>query len=331
MASVASRIDAYLRKHGSPLAGLGSAFVAAGKQHGVDPLLLVAFTGAETSFGAYGPSQRIKNPFGWGPGKEFPDYKTAINTVASGLRRYYLDEGLKTIDQIGAKWAPVGAGNDPTNLNSNWSANVRKFYGQLGGSGSLAKQASKTAAAVAAVPVATSSAVAGASPDLAGHALRDLNHMAAGTYDPAFSLADLVDTVRATPSTSLSIPSLTPSGSKTTKTPSGGITYSGQPSTHPTDGLPGYPARDIFAPAGTPFLAPEDGEVIRLSGRGGTSGNVYGYSVYFKGKSGKTYYITHLGESRPPVGAKLQKGQELGTVSPWNSGSTHAHVGIKEK
>lgn len=108
----------------------------------------------------------------------------------------------------------------------------------------------------------------------------------------------------------------------------GGITYSGQKLTHDTDGLAGYPAIDLFAKPGTSFDAPEDGQIVRHSGRGGTSGNVFGYSVYFKGNSGKEYFITHLGPNRAPVGARLRKGQRIGRVSKWAGGSPHAHVGI---
>jgi hypothetical protein len=109
-----------------------------------------------------------------------------------------------------------------------------------------------------------------------------------------------------------------------------GITYSGQPTTHETAGLAGYPAVDLFGEPGTPFVAPENGHVVRLSGKGGTSGQVFGFSVYFKGDSGKEYFITHLGPDRPAVGSRLAKGDPLGSISPWDGGSPHAHVGVKK-
>jgi Transglycosylase SLT domain len=106
-----------------------------------------------------------------------------------------------------------------------------------------------------------------------------------------------------------------------------GITYSGQKFTHPTSGLGGYPAVDLFAKPGTPFTAPEAGTVYRHSGRGGTSGGIYGRSIYFKGQSGKDYFITHLGQIAPK--GRYRRGQTLGTVSPWKSGAPHAHVGVR--
>lgn len=108
-----------------------------------------------------------------------------------------------------------------------------------------------------------------------------------------------------------------------------GITYSGQATTHNTDGLDGFPAVDIFAKPGTAFLAPENGRVVRLSGRGGTSGQVYGYSIYFVGESGRVYFITHLNYKRAPIG-RYKAGAVLGSVSAWSGGSPHAHVGIND-
>lgn len=132
--SEASDLNTYLKRRGSPLAGLGSVFVREARKNGLDPKLLVAISGAESSFG-----QKVKagtnNPFGYGPHRPFPSWQAAISTVARSLRENYLDEGRKTIAQIGAKWAPEGAANDPTGLNSNWSRNVGRIYSQLGGAG----------------------------------------------------------------------------------------------------------------------------------------------------------------------------------------------------
>jgi hypothetical protein len=111
-----------------------------------------------------------------------------------------------------------------------------------------------------------------------------------------------------------------------------GVTYSGQPTTHPTDNLQGYPAVDIMAPPGTPFRAPEKGTIIRISGRdpkmGATSAHgAFGYSIYFKGKSGTIYFITHLGHVRGK--GRYDAGSILGTIGNFPGGTPdHAHVGI---
>jgi hypothetical protein len=186
----ARQIDAYLRKQGSPLAGQGQRFVKAGKRHGFDPLLLVAISGAESSFG-----KRAKNfnPFGWGPHIPFKSWGQAIDTVARGLKRGYFDAGLKDIASIGKKWAPVGAGNDPTNLNSNWTTNVTRFYGQLGGAGVEMGVAPQVRNAVAKVFAPSQDAMADA-------ALGNLGEIAAtGRVDPVAQLTNMSAAMAAAP------------------------------------------------------------------------------------------------------------------------------------
>lgn len=133
-ASLAGRFDSYLAGKGSPLAGLGAVFVYQSTAVGLDPRLLVAISGAETSFGTYGPSQTIHNPFGMGPGIVYPSWDDAIAGAARNLGgRLYKGSDLVTIAQIQRRWAPNGASNDPTNLNSHWYKNVSRYYSELGG------------------------------------------------------------------------------------------------------------------------------------------------------------------------------------------------------
>jgi cell wall-associated NlpC family hydrolase len=131
---LAAQLDQYLQGKGSPLAGLGATFVEQSDRVGLDPRLLVAIAGAETSFGTYGPSQTIHNPFGMGPGFNYPTWADAIAGAARNLGgSLYKGAGKVTIAQIQGTWAPVGASNDPGNLNSEWAQNVSHFYRELGG------------------------------------------------------------------------------------------------------------------------------------------------------------------------------------------------------
>ena len=133
-ANLTSQLDSYLAGKGSPLAGHAATFVYQSTAVGLDPRLLVAISGAETSFGTYGPSQTIHNPFGMGPGIVYPSWDDSIAAAARNLGgRLYKGSGLVTIAQIQRRWAPNGAANDPTNLNSNWYKNVGRYYGELGG------------------------------------------------------------------------------------------------------------------------------------------------------------------------------------------------------
>jgi hypothetical protein len=129
----AAGIDAMLARAGSPLAGEGGAFVSEGLAAGLDPRALVAIAAHETLLETYGPAQAIRNPFGLGPGWPFESERAAIARAAGTLAAYYLPEGRVTLDAIGAKWAPIGAANDPTGLNASWSAGVGAYYAAMGG------------------------------------------------------------------------------------------------------------------------------------------------------------------------------------------------------
>jgi cell wall-associated NlpC family hydrolase len=132
--ALATSIDGFLATVHSPLTGLGAVFVADGEAEGVDPRFIVAISGAETSFGTYGPAQAIHNPFGLGPNIHFPSWSAAIQGAATNLGGpLYRGAGLTTIPQIQARWAPLGVANDPGGLNSNWQINVDHYFSQLGG------------------------------------------------------------------------------------------------------------------------------------------------------------------------------------------------------
>ena len=105
-------------------------------------------------------------------------------------------------------------------------------------------------------------------------------------------------------------------------------------STHPTAGLEGFPAIDMFANPNTVVLAPEDGTVIRLSGRdpsqGGRPGGAYGFSIHLECDSGK-YFMTHFATTQVAVGQRVTGGQPIGTVCDsavsGKPGTSHIHHG----
>jgi hypothetical protein len=126
-------IDAVLQRAQSPLAGQGDRFVFEGRERNIDPRFLVAIAAHETLLQTYAPSRLIRNPFGIGPGWSFASEAAAIRTAASILARYYIAEGIDTVGSIGAKWAPVGALNDPDDLNRHWEQGVGTYFAALGG------------------------------------------------------------------------------------------------------------------------------------------------------------------------------------------------------
>ena len=106
-AVLARQIDGYLASKASPLTGLGAVFVAESEAVGLDPRFLVAIAGSETSFGTYGPSQTIHNPFGMGPHIVYASWSDGIRAAAQNLGgNLYAGSGLLTIPAI---QAPLGA------------------------------------------------------------------------------------------------------------------------------------------------------------------------------------------------------------------------------
>jgi cell wall-associated NlpC family hydrolase len=123
----------YLRTKGSPLAAHVPDIYAAANKYRIDPRLIVAVSGGETSFGKAGPGPRRFNAWGIGPGRAYGSWSQGIDAAAKLLRDGYIGQGLTSLSAIQQKWAPLGAGNDPSNLNSNWTRTIGSFYSDLGG------------------------------------------------------------------------------------------------------------------------------------------------------------------------------------------------------
>ena len=81
---------------------------------------------------------------------------------------------------------------------------------------------------------------------------------------------------------------------------------------HVTDGLDWNKGRktavDIMAAPGSTVGAPEDGEIIR---HGSAQG---GQALYFRGKSGRTYWLGHI-DGMAPVGSRVSRGQPIAVIS----------------
>lgn len=113
------------------LQNAASLFVEAGKKYQINPTFLAAVSMHETGNGSSNAS-RFKNNVAGMMGKNglksYDSIEESIFDMARNLRNNYLDEGKVTISQIGAKYAPVGAANDPTGLNNHWVKGVQNYY-----------------------------------------------------------------------------------------------------------------------------------------------------------------------------------------------------------
>ncbi len=105
--------------------------------------------------------------------------------------------------------------------------------------------------------------------------------------------------------------------------------------THETSGLPGFPAIDVFADAGTLVLSPFTGKIVKLSGSRPTQtvkpGGPYGWSIYLQARDGGTAFLTHFGTRAAycKVGACIGRGEVIGTVANYTkatNGKTPSHI-----
>lgn len=116
------------------LAAYKRVFVDAATRNGLDPKLLMAIAMHETGRGTSSAFRNKKNAMGVSDAKgprAFASVEDSIYFMARQLRRNYLDKGLRTVEQIGRKYAPIGAENDPRSLNQHWVGGVTKYMQEL--------------------------------------------------------------------------------------------------------------------------------------------------------------------------------------------------------
>lgn len=124
-------IDLYLACWNSPLEGEGQTFWEAGRANDVDPRLLVALAGAESSFGK--AICAPYNAWNWSYNgvckSPFDSWSDGIWTVAEGVRRIYLDGGKHTIHKMSDGRRPSYCGEGC----GFWIPNVTRFFADQGG------------------------------------------------------------------------------------------------------------------------------------------------------------------------------------------------------
>lgn len=140
---------------------MGSIFINAGVTASVNPALMIAIGQHESSLGTagiashgdqsdyvvtvngvtyyakynfYGKTARDNEPYITSRGvkwRAFSDWDNSITEQAQYLQQEYLSQGKTTIPLIQAKYAPSGASNDPTGLNSEWVKGVTAAFNDL--------------------------------------------------------------------------------------------------------------------------------------------------------------------------------------------------------
>ena len=326
------QIDAFLKKKGSPMAGMGAIFVGAGKKYGVDPALTVAISGIESSFGKH--TFRPHNAWGWMSGTNWGSWEQGITTVTKGLAQGYIGQGLQTPEQIVRKYAPASDGNDE----KRWAQVVNQYLGELGsrgapGQGSPAGPPPLGPSSGAATPSPQASALLDGSDPIAAMARDNLFEIArSGKVDAERQLSRLVGAAqqqaeaveRQTLAMQSSIVPPVPRSRAATPAPvKGALKLPTQwKGTHVTDGLDwnhGNPtAVDLMSPAGTPVVVPFAGVVERWGSAQG------GQAMYLRDQqTGRRYWLGHVDE-RIPEGTSFPAGSVIARISS-DHPAPHAH------
>lgn len=118
------------------LTNKGGVFVKYGEEYDVNPAFAAAISCWESARGTSKMAKDYNNVFGMlsssGP-ISYSSIDECIQKAIYNLRMNYLNEGLLNAQAIQKKYAPVGASNDPTGLNSEWLTGVEKLYREITG------------------------------------------------------------------------------------------------------------------------------------------------------------------------------------------------------
>lgn len=107
---------------------------------GVDPVLVTSIMQHESAKGHSNAIRNKNNPGGimdwnnnWKTLYHFPTLEDGIKYSIENIARRILKEGLVTLEDLGNRYAPIGAANDPHGLNKNWIPLVSQYANNLGG------------------------------------------------------------------------------------------------------------------------------------------------------------------------------------------------------
>lgn len=122
------------------LDGQEDLIIRVAEESKIDPVLMAAIVMHETGHGTSNAIKLYNNPGGlmspssnWSKLTRFETLSSGMSAMGRTMSRIVNKEGKKTIQEIGAVYAPVGADNDPTGLNGNWVRIVTEIVSEFGG------------------------------------------------------------------------------------------------------------------------------------------------------------------------------------------------------
>ncbi|HDL0548069.1 CHAP domain-containing protein [Staphylococcus aureus] len=121
---------------GGELEGKSDKIVEIAKKNKIPQNLFMAIIASESMWGKGENATIQKNPLSVMGTKSIHDstyssVEEGLNDGAKNLYDLYISKGLTTPKKIGAKYAPIGASNDPTNMNARWVPTVTKIMSSL--------------------------------------------------------------------------------------------------------------------------------------------------------------------------------------------------------
>lgn len=118
----------------------GDDIVEIAEEKGIDPVLFGAIALHETAYGTSSGVVDKNNPGGlMDPAtnmqslQRFSTLREGLEAMAATLYNRIIEDGFVTIEQLGEIYAPVGAANDPNNLNQHWIPTLEELTKNLGG------------------------------------------------------------------------------------------------------------------------------------------------------------------------------------------------------
>lgn len=111
-------------------------FIEKAEKYKIDAVLLMAIALHETGRGTSSAVREKNNPGGLMKRNKLMEFETiekGIESMAKTLYNRMVRDGNNTIMELWHVYAPVGASNDPNNLNSHWITGVTQFVSELGG------------------------------------------------------------------------------------------------------------------------------------------------------------------------------------------------------
>lgn len=122
-------LQQFFSNYHSPLASYGEVFIREAEKHEIPWQLLPAISMQESIGGKNSPDDCF-NAFGWGIHSRgtlcFGSWEEGIEKVSQGIKEKYIDQGLRTINEIMSRYNPISYGRD-----GSWANGVQFFLQEI--------------------------------------------------------------------------------------------------------------------------------------------------------------------------------------------------------